>query len=69
MNRHLLFWLTFGNIITLCLLFFFIIGMSIKESIVFNKEYCLFALPSLIYLLLQVIVNYFELTEKDIEQK
>ena len=58
MNRHWLFWITFGSIITLCELFIFILVISCIENFIFHKEYCLFLLPNLIYLVFQFIVNY-----------
>ena len=63
MNKHMQFWLTIGSFVTLVILLIFILYMGLIESITFQKEYCIFCLPSLIYLMWQFIVNYCELTK------
>lgn len=63
MNRHLLFWLTFGSIVTLFELFIFILICGSIENFTFHKYYCLFLLPNLIYLGGQFIINYGILTD------
>lgn len=63
MNRHLLFWLTFGSIVTLFELFIFMLICGCIDTFVFYKQYCLFLLPNLIYLGAQFIINYGILTE------
>ena len=63
MNRHSLFWLTFGSLITMIEIFLFILICAISETIQLRKEYCLFLLPNLIYIMFQFIVNYGILTE------
>lgn len=62
-SKHLLFWLTFGSIVTLFELFLFILICGTIENFTFHKQYCLFLLPNLIYLGAQVIINYGILTE------
>lgn len=63
MNRHWLFWLAFGSIVTLFEVFLFILICGCIDTFVFHKEYCLFLLPNLIYLGFQFIVNYAMLME------
>ena len=63
MNKQVQFWLTFGSFITFIGIFIFILFVGAVESITFQKEYCLFCLPSLIYLMWQFIINYGELTK------
>lgn len=63
MNKHMQFWLTIGAFITLVILLIFMLYMGFAESITFQKGYCIFCLPSLIYLMWQFIVNYGELTK------
>jgi len=63
MNRHFLFWLTFGSLITVIELFLFILICGCIDTFVFHKQYCLFLLPNLIYLGGQFIINYGILTE------
>lgn len=57
------FWLTIGSLATLLILFIFMLYVGAAESITFQKGYCIFCLPSLIYLLWQFVVNYVELTK------
>jgi hypothetical protein len=63
MNRDVQFWLTLGSLVTLLLLFSFIIYCGYIEEFTFKKEYCLFSLPSIIYLGFQFIVNYAKLVK------
>ena len=63
MNRHWLFWLTFGSFITMVEIFLFILICSCTKTIQFHKEYCLFLFPNLIYMMFQFVVNYGILTE------
>lgn len=63
MNRHWLFWLTFGSIVTLFELFLFMLICGSIGNFAFHKYYCLFLLPNLIYLGAQFIINYGILTE------
>ena len=62
-NKHLEFWLTIGSLITLIIIFVFIIFISSVETIEFHKRYCVFLIPSLIYSMFQFIINYINLTE------
>lgn len=62
-NKHLKFWLTIGSLITLIIIFVFIISMSNMETIKFHKGYCIFLIPLLIYSIFQFIINYINLTE------
>lgn len=62
MNKHIQFWLTIGSLGTLLILFVFMLYMGVVESITFQKGYCIFCLPSLIYLGWQFVINYCELT-------
>ena len=57
-SKHLLFWLTFGSLITVVELFLFILICGSIDTFVFHKQYCLFLLPNLIYLGVQFIINY-----------
>ena len=63
MDKHWLFWLTFGSFITMVEIFLFILICSYTKTIQFHKEYCLFLLPNLIYMMFQFVVNYGILTE------
>jgi hypothetical protein len=69
MNKHIQFWLTLGSLVTLICIFFFIIVMSSIEIIEFHKQYCLFLIPSLVYLMFQFVINYINLTENKDENK
>lgn len=67
MDKHWIFWLTFGSLITLIELFLFIIifgCICIDTTFVFHKEYCLILLPNLIYFMFQFVINYAIITEK-----
>ena len=68
-NKHLEFWLTIGSLITLIIIFVFIIFMSSIKTIEFHKEYCIFLIPSLIYSMFQFVINYINLTENKDENK
>lgn len=70
-NRHIQFWLIIGSLITFVMTFVFMLGMAALEevSVIFKKEYCLFFIPILIYLMFQFIVNYCNLTDKENENK
>ena len=68
-NKHLAFWLTIGSLITLVIIFIFIISMSSMETIKFHKGYCIFLIPSLIYSMFQFAINYINLTENKYENK
>lgn len=63
MNKHIQFWLTIGSLVTLVILFIFMLCLCNTESITFHKGCCLFCLPSLIYLGWQFVINYCELTK------
>ena len=63
MNRHIQFWLLFGSLLTLIEIFIFVIMCSFLETFEFRKEYCLFLLPNLLYMMFQFIYNYINLTE------
>ena len=65
MDNHSKFWLTFGSIITLFEIFCFMIYCGIKTTVVFHKEYCVFLIPNLLYILFQFVVNYVELTDEN----
>ena len=69
MNKHIQFWLTLGSLVTLICIFLFIIVMSSIEIIEFHKQYCLFLIPSLVYLMFQFVINYINLTENKDENK
>lgn len=69
MNKHIQFWLTLGSLVTLIGTFLFIIIMSSIEIIEFHKQYCLFLIPSLVYLMFQFVINYINLTENKDENK
>lgn len=60
--RHTYFWLTLFGILYSVGIFVFMIICAIYETIVFKKIYCLLLLPLFIYLLVQTIFNYCELT-------
>ena len=64
-NKHWQFWLTFWSMISFISIFLFMMFTSIKEEIVFKKEYCLFLLPFLIYNMIQLVINYSDLTDND----
>ena len=64
MNRHSKFWLTFGSLVTIIILFVFIIFVCYKEVIIFYKQYCLVLLPLLLYSIVQFVNNYYNLTEE-----
>jgi hypothetical protein len=59
--KHSVFWLTFFSLTTLIVIICFIITMSFLNEITFKREYCLFLLPIVSYLLFQFIANYFNL--------
>lgn len=64
-DKHVLFWITFGSLITMFEIFLFILICVHFKTIQFHKEYCLFLLPNLIYMIFQFIVNYGNLTLRD----
>ena len=64
-NRTLYFWLTIGSMINLFAYFILMLIISLKEQIIFKKEYCLFMIPLLIYSIFQFIINYVKVTEED----
>jgi len=66
---HSKFWLTLGSLVTLIIIFVFIIFMSSIETIEFHKQYCLFLIPLLIYAMFQFVINYINLTENKNENK
>lgn len=68
-NRHIQFWLTLGSFISLIGLLLFMLFMVFKEVISFRKEYCLLLLPILLYNMLQFVINYSNLTDKENEDK
>lgn len=59
-NKHFNFWITFVNIIVMLILFIFILWCSAIETFTFKKEYCLFLIPVLIYMMMQAIINYYK---------
>ncbi len=63
MNKHLQFWLTIGSLFSLVGLLIFMLWCGFKEQFIFRKEYCLFFMPTLLYLMFQMVVNYANLTE------
>ena len=63
MNNHWIFWLTLGSLITLIEIFCFIIFCVFNETFTFHKEYCLFLIPNLLYMIFQFIINYAIITE------
>ena len=63
MNKHLQFWLTIGSLFSLVGLLIFMLWCAFKEQFIFRKEYCLFLMPTLLYLIFQMVVNYANLTE------
>jgi len=64
-DKRILFWLTFGSLITLIeiLIFMFICGYI--DTFTFYKQYCIFLFPNLIYLGYQFIINYINMIDEN----
>ena len=63
--KHLYFWLTLTGIIYIILTLVFMICCVALETITFNKSYCLILIPLVLYLLMQTIINYCEITDEN----
>lgn len=63
--KPLNFWLTFFSLITLILIMCFIITMCFLNEISFKREYCLFLVPIVLYLILQFACNYTNLLDNE----
>lgn len=62
--KHLYFWLTLTGIIYTISVLVFMIACAALETITVSKSYCLILIPLLLYLLMQTIINYSELTDE-----
>ena len=63
MSKHILFWLSIGNLILtiFCLFGLLFFGMC-KEPIIIKQEYLIFLLPVVILSGFQFVINYSNLT-------
>lgn len=64
-NKHLQFWLAVGSLMSIITLLSFIIITAANEEILIKKQYCIFLIPFLIYIILQASINYVAITETE----